>query len=102
MEIDKKKTDWLMGIDKKRLDELDDQIGSLSTMKYVKEMERRLAGENKEAKNKYDEIIEVISEKLEKLRVERQLLLMGRGVKEEQDNTENADTNIKIDRGDER
>jgi hypothetical protein len=102
METDKKKTDWLMGIDKKRLDELDDQIGSLSTMKYVKEMERRLAGENKEAKNKYDEIIEVISEKLEKLRVERQLLLMGRGVKEEQDNTENADTNIKIDRGDER
>ena len=91
-----------MEIDKKIFDESDDQIGSLSTMKYVKEMERRLAGENKEAKNKYDEIIEVISEKLEKLRVERQLLLMGRGVKEEQDNTENADTNIKIDRGDER
>lgn len=91
-----------MGIDKKRLDELDDQIGSLSTMKYVKEMERRLAGENKEAKNKYDEIIEVISEKLEKLRVERQLLLMGRGVEKEQYDTENADTNIKIDRGDER
>ena len=88
MEIDKKKTDWLMGIDKKRLDELDDQIGSLSTMKYVKEMERRLAGENKEAKNKYDEIIEVISEKLEKLRVERQLLLMGRGVEKEQYDTE--------------
>ena len=77
-----------MGIDKKRLDELDDQIGSLSTMKYVKEMERRLAGENKEAKNKYDEIIEVISEKLEKLRVERQLLLMGRGVEIEQYDTE--------------
>ena len=102
MEIDKKKTDWLMGIDRKKLDELDEQIQSLSTMKYVKEMERRLAGENNEAKKKYDEIIDDISEKLEKLRVKRQLLLMGRGVKEEQDNTENADTNIKIDRGDER
>ncbi len=102
MEIDKKKTDWLMGIDRKKLDELDEQIQSLSTMKYVKEMERRLAGGNNEAKKKYDEIIEVISEKIEKLRVERQLLLMGRGVKEEQDITENADTNIKIDRGDER
>ena len=102
MEIDKKKTDWLMGIDRKKLDELDEQIQSLSTMKYVKEMERRLAGENNEAKKKYDEIIEAISEQLEKLRVKRQLLLMGREVKEEQDNTENADTNIKIDRGDER
>lgn len=102
METDKKKTDWLMGIDRKKLDKLDEQIQSLSTMKYVKEMERQLAGGNNEAIRKYDEIIEVISEKLEKLRVERQLLLNGRGVKEEQDNTENADTNIKIDRGDER
>ena len=50
MEIDKKKTDWLMGIDRKKLDELDEQIQSLSTMKYVKEMERRLAGGNNEAK----------------------------------------------------
>ncbi len=102
MEIDKKKTDWLMGIDRKKLDELDEQIQSLSTMKYVKEMERRLAGENNEAKKKYDEIIEVISEKLEKLRAKRQLLLMGRGVKEEQDNTENADIDIGRDEDNER
>ena len=102
MEIDKKKTDWLMGIDKKRLDELDEQIQSLSTMKYVKEMERKLAGGNNEAKRKYDEIIEVISEKLEKLRVERQLLLMGRGVEKEQYDTENAGIKIGRDEDDER
>lgn len=102
MEIDKKKTDWLMGIDRKKLDELDEQIQSLSTMKYVKEMERRLAGGNNEAKKKYDEIIEVISEKLEKLRVERQLLLMGRGLKKEQDNTGNADIDIGRDEDEER
>ncbi len=39
-----------MEIDKKRFDESDDQIGSLSTMKYVKEMEIRLAEGNNEAK----------------------------------------------------
>ena len=54
METDKKKTDWLMGIDKKRLDELDDQIASLSTLKSVKEKERELAIGNNEAKSKYD------------------------------------------------
>lgn len=102
MEIDKKKTDWLMGIDRKKLDELDEQIQSLSTMKYVKEMERRLAGENNKAKNKFDKIIEVISENLEKLRMERQLLLMVRGVKKEQDNTENADIDIGRDEDNER
>ena len=72
----------------------------MNLIKYLRK--NQLAGGNNEAKKKYDEIIKVISEKLEKLRVKRQLLLMGRGVKEEQDNTENADTNIKIDRGDER
>lgn len=97
METDKKKTDWLMGIDKKRLDELDDQIASLSTLKYVKEKERELAIGNNEAKSKYDELIDVISEKLEKIRVERQELLMGRGITKEQDATEK--TSIKNARG---
>lgn len=63
METDKKKSDWLIGIDKKRLD---DQIVSLSTLKNVKEKERELAIGNNEAKSKYDELIDVISEKLEK------------------------------------